>query len=131
MLMVVLYCATIVCVLYKWFVGGIGIMSLLSGLAVAAPKLGSVSDDIGRFVGNSADDIGRLNPFKFVTDWVGNNRKAAMALSALVDLTSYEVNNPLILNHLINQAKPAIMRTSANIAKAQAPASNIINNIIA
>jgi hypothetical protein len=108
-------------------------MSLLSGLAVAAPKLGSVSDDIGRLVGNSADDIGRLNlnPFKFVTDWVGNNRKAAMALSALVDLTSYEVNNPLILNHLINQAKPAIMRTSANIAKAQAPASNIINNIIA
>lgn len=105
-------------------------MSLLSGLAVAAPKL---SDDIAKVVGNSADEFSRmnLNPFKFVTDWVGNNRKPALVLSALVDLTSYEANNPLILNHLINQAKPAVIRTSASIAKAQAPVSHIASNIIA
>ncbi len=54
-----------------------------------------------------------------------------MALSAWVDLTSYEANNPAILNHLITQAKPAVIRTSTNMKKAQAPISNIVSNIIA
>lgn len=107
--------------------------SFADDIGRTAPKIGQVfGDDVAKIaVGSAADDIGRLNPFKWVTDWVGNNRKTAMVLSAVVDLTSYEANNPAILNHLINQAKPAVIRTSTNMKKAQAPISNIVSNIIA